>query len=78
MAVSLTQDVALSEDGRLAASYGIGENENSLIVQRTADGSKVKTIFATARFLQDGVAYSMLDFSKDNQGSTMPKHAALA
>ena len=64
--VSLTQDVALSEDGSLAASYGIGENENSLIVQRTADGSKVKTIFARRDSARRG-CYSMLDFSKDNK-----------
>lgn len=64
--VVLTQDVALSPDGSLAASYGIGENENSLIVQRTADGSRVKTIFERRDSARRG-CYSMLDFSEDNQ-----------
>jgi len=64
--VVLTQDVALSPDGSLAASYGIGENENSLIVQRTADGSKVKTILERRDSARRG-CYSMLDFSKDNK-----------
>lgn len=61
-----TEDMALSPDSSLAASYGTGENENSLIVQRTADGSKVKTIFERSDAAIRS-CYSMLDFSQDNQ-----------
>lgn len=61
-----TEEIALSPDGSLAASYGIGKNENSLIVQRTADGSKVKTIFERSDFRRRG-CLSRLDFSQDNQ-----------
>lgn len=64
--VVLTRDMALSPDGSLVASYGIGENENSLIVQRTADGSVVKTIFERSDSARRG-CHSMLDFSQDNQ-----------
>lgn len=71
------REVALSKDGSLVASYAIGENENSLIVQRTNDGSLVKTIYAmygeNASYKFDCTA--MLDFSPDNKalqcGSTL-------
>lgn len=65
--IVLTQDMALSPDGSLAASYGIGENENSLIVQRTADGSKVKTILEYEGSTRRRGCHSMLDFSQNNQ-----------
>lgn len=60
-----TEEMALSPDGSLAAN-GIGKNENSLIVQRTVDGSKVKTIFERSDFRRRG-CLSRLDFSQDNQ-----------
>ncbi|MDB9527875.1 hypothetical protein PN498_17905 [Oscillatoria sp. CS-180] len=37
-----TVEIALSPDGQLAASYGMGEGENRLLVQQTSDGQIVK------------------------------------
>lgn len=72
-----TFEVALSRDGSLVASYAIGENENSLIVQRTNDSSLVKTIYDLHGKNGNYVYHctTMLDFSPDNKalqcGSTL-------
>lgn len=71
---SRSEEVALSPDGTLLASYALGDNENSLIVQRTGDGSLVKIIYETSdRTVINCLA--MLDFSTDNStlqcGSTL-------